>query len=560
MRKRLTVLTVVVLLGAASAAQANVTSVSVTGGSLMVVGSPGADTPTLQYLNPANGGSPGYTRIVDGGGVPVSVSAPCQKTAPAGQSAAANAVWCQDGGSAADLPSVTLSLGAGDDQPTLDECFTTATVDLAEGTNAYVVPNCAGGTLNFSSGSGPDTLTAPAATATNVTATLGGGDDSASGGGGNDTLDGGPGADYLVGGAGNDTLHGGADGDALLAGAGNDVLEGGDGDDSFDQSRGVSNDPGLGADDYRGGAGTDTVYLDAHPAGMIISLDDVANDGSPGESDNLHADLEDIRGTIKGDNYTGTAGPDRFDGAAGDDVIHGGDGADTLFGGADGDTVYGDAGDDAVYGDYGNDTVDGGSGKDNIFGDLADCSSAGCPAYNDTILARDGEADQIQCGAGADSAQVDLVDVVAQDGFQLCESVDRPALAVLPVPSPGGVLAGPSTPPAPIPASYKTRGMPSITKGAKITVTCPAACTFTARLGLSAAAAKQRGLGKKALTIGAAKGTLLKAGSRTVTINVTKKARAKLKKVKSLRTTLTVSIRGPIGKAVVRSKPLTVKG
>jgi hypothetical protein len=45
-----------------------------------------------------------------------------------------------------------------------------------------------------------------------------------------------------------------------------------------------------------------------------------------------------------------------------------------------------------------------------------------------------------------------------------------------------------------------------------------------------------------------------------VTVTLTEKVRAKLKEAKSVRTTLTVSIRGPSGKAVVRSRALTVKG
>ena len=41
---------------------------------------------------------------------------------------------------------------------------------------------------------------------------------------------------------------------------------------------------------------------------------------------------------------------------------------------------------------------------------------------NDQIRARDGVAEQVNCGIGADTAQVDAGDVVDPS----CESVDRP--------------------------------------------------------------------------------------------------------------------------------------
>lgn len=43
---------------------------------------------------------------------------------------------------------------------------------------------------------------------------------------------------------------------------------------------------------------------------------------------------------------------------------------------------------------------------------------------DDQIFARDGEADSVDCGGGADRAEVDAADVVAG-----CASVDRPATA-----------------------------------------------------------------------------------------------------------------------------------
>ena len=86
---------------------------------------------------------------------------------------------------------------------------------------------------------------------------------------GNDTLSGGAGNDTLSGGAGNDTLSGGAGDDTLYAGTGNDTLQGDAGDDimyfnktlEVSESTLASND--LAADKAEGGAGNDTIHINA---------------------------------------------------------------------------------------------------------------------------------------------------------------------------------------------------------------------------------------------------------------------------------------------------------
>lgn len=100
-----------------------------------------------------------------------------------------------------------------------------------------------------------------------------------------------------------------------------------------------------------------------------------------------------------------------------------------------------------LIGGAGNDLVDGGPGTDSLFGDFRDCNALGCPTGADRIVARDGEVDTISCGAGADQAQVDAVDVVSSDAFQTCESVDRAAAPAPPGPVDGG--GGKTTPASP---------------------------------------------------------------------------------------------------------------
>jgi hypothetical protein len=153
----------------------------------------------------------------------------------------------------------------------------------------------------------------------------------------------------LHGQPGNDWLQGNpsrADVDLMDGGPGNDLM-----------------DPGLN-DNVHGGPDVDTVRM-PYPGGEVITLDDVANDGRPGDHFNIGPDIENVIGGPDGDQITGSAAANTLDGAGGSDTLNGG-------------------------------------------------------AGNDTILARDGAADTVSCGDGADRAVVDVIDSVAPD----CETVE----------------------------------------------------------------------------------------------------------------------------------------
>ena len=89
-------------------------------------------------------------------------------------------------------------------------------------------------------------------------------------------------------------------------------------------------------------------------------------------------------------------------GGTGADTLQAGAGADEVSGGEGNDGLAGGPGDDILAGDQGVDGIDGGDGADRI-------------------AARDGEADSIVCGPGADAVDADGADVVAAD----CEQVTR---------------------------------------------------------------------------------------------------------------------------------------
>ncbi len=286
------------------------------------------------------------------------------------------------------------------------------------------------GGLRIDAGAGNDEILIELTTppAMRVTALGGDGDDVLKGYDGDSTLDGGTGNDQVSGGRGADIVLGG-EGDDLVVGDGYvtaspDVIDGG---------------PGL---DTSQGDWTDTTVSSATPP-VAVSLDGVADDGRAGEGDNVTG-LERIKmnsaatliagpgpvdfeipsnaGTVKV-KLVGSASPDRLKAAHGHDEVDGGGGDDDLEGG------------------YGNDTITGGAGRDTINADASGgCDFVVCnaPVGNDTILARDGEADSIDCGVGTDRAVVDAVDTLSN-----CETVESSGGT-----PPGGTPpGGGSTPP-----------------------------------------------------------------------------------------------------------------
>ena len=129
-------------------------------------------------------------------------------------------------------------------------------------------------------------------------------------------------------------------------------------------------------------------------------------------------------------------------------VLRGGPGADALAAGARADTLLGGDGRDRLAGAGGDDRLDGGSGDDALAGeDGADTLDAGLGrdlldggAGDDLLRGRDGQADDLRCGAGADRVEADTLDAVAAD----CEHVERAPIA--PPPEPGAAGADERSP------------------------------------------------------------------------------------------------------------------
>jgi hypothetical protein len=412
----------------------------------------------------------------------------------------------------------------------------------------------AGGAVRVELGDGDDrfTLGTSSRVSNPVTVSGGAGDDELKGDEVNPVatvLAGDEGADRLTGGRGDDELHGGPGADTLDGHAGRDRLFGGDGDDTLDGDR-FQQDA---ADLLDGGAGTDTAEgwthpeRDTHPP-VSVTLDGRPNDGRPGEGDDVRAierfsahvsgtwDLSDAAEVVNAWSNL-DEGPSQVLARGGDDRLTGGSHAETLDGGA---------GADRVEGGFGNDTLVGGPGPDQLFGDKtsSQCGlweSCALPVGNDVIDARDGEADTVDCGVGADRALVDAVDTVAAS----CEEVVRGGGAPMASPDPAATSAPARSEPRPRLAGSARR------RGGRVTV----AGRLTLPSGVAASAC---GGGKVSVVLATKAGRTLSRGtarlSRTCTYRVTVPTRGRRGLLK-----LTVRFAGTARLAAAPARTMNVR-
>lgn len=227
----------------------------------------------------------------------------------------------------------------------------------------------------------------------------------------------------------------------------------------------------------RGGAGHDLVSYRAADAGVVVDLaDGLANDGRPGDREDLASDFEVLLGSEFADTLFGTPTPDVIAGAGGRDVLAGGggddlfqsyagrDGADDYHGGPGRDTIdyFGrseplavsldNVANDGERGEGDNvrsnvENISGGSagdvldslgafsrlegrgGDDFLFGGFGPDTLIGGPGVDsldagdgeDVVDSRDGQLDTVDCGTGADTLMRDGSErrVVGCESFQV---------------------------------------------------------------------------------------------------------------------------------------------
>jgi Ca2+-binding RTX toxin-like protein len=221
------------------------------------------------------------------------------------------------------------------------------------------------------------------------------------------------------GGSGNDllrivqfqsgALYGDAGNDTLSPALGTWTLSGGSGDDQI-SSGCAGGCSGFGSLTVLGGAGRDRFSYAQRSGPVTVTLDDVANDGSGEQQDNIHADVEALVGGDAADSLTGSSADNDLEGGGGGggDVLDGAGGDDRLSVFGSSNRVQGGAGDDRIL-------TGGGSEVDrNTFAggpdhDVVDFSER-VAAVTVTL---DGAAND---GAGHDQVGTDVEDVVGTIG------------------------------------------------------------------------------------------------------------------------------------------------
>ena len=266
------------------------------------------------------------------------------------------------------------------------------------------------------------------------------------GGAGADRLNGGGGNDVILDGLGDDSANGGTGDDTFIVGAGANDFDGGEGSDTLDYSQffgaitfdlvnqtlsggaggndtissienaigtngsdtfidssasstlvgGAGNDAfiaGAGINTYDGGDGVDTADYSAFFGAINVNLADNTTTGGAAGNDTLIS-IENITGTNGSDTLIGNDEDNILNGGRGNDTVSGGGGNDVILDGSGNDSANGGAGDDTFIVGAGANDFDGGTGSDTVdysafFGainvNLADSTTTGGAAGNDTL-------------------------------------------------------------------------------------------------------------------------------------------------------------------------------
>jgi Ca2+-binding RTX toxin-like protein len=275
-----------------------------------------------------------------------------------------------------------------------------------DGRDTYFAGGAGDGTDTFVGGDGMDSANYLSRTA-DLTLTVAAVADDGETGEGDDIR-----ADDIVSGSGNDIIVGDDNANQLFGFNGDDDISGMGGDDTFVQGL-----PGDGVDTISGGDGVDHVmYVNRNSVQPVtVTLDDVADDGAPGEQDNIGSDNENVTGgqgndVLSGDEddnvLLGTGGIDELNGGGGDDTLDGGDGLDTYDGGT-GDDLFllqeAAPNSETVTGGEGSDTADYESTGGNVTITLDGAANDGVAGETDNLLVENATG-----GNGADSITGDV--------------------------------------------------------------------------------------------------------------------------------------------------------
>jgi hypothetical protein len=323
-----------------------------------------------------------------------------------------------------------------------------------------------------------------------------------------------------------------------------------------------------------GGDGIDR--LDFTPSNSVS-----VNLGAP-SSALAAANIENVTGSPGSDAITGDDLPNSEVGGAGNDTLKGMGGDDTLEGGAGVNTLRGGDGDDALTAGDEGDTLVGGLGIDTFNG------GAGA----DEIVALDGVADNITCGAGdnvtADLGANNVSDTItnpdacasirgsvpatppAQPAGTITTETTTPVIvvpaigspALVPVLAPGKANIADLTPPSASMRSFTRQRLKTVAvKGVPVRVSCQEACGISVALSVDRKTARRLKLDARSTPVVVATATAKRAAAGTTVLRAkfTKKARPALQRSKRAVTMTTqVLVSDASGNGTLLSRRVTL--
>jgi Ca2+-binding RTX toxin-like protein len=190
--------------------------------------------------------------------------------------------------------------------------------------------------------------------------------------------------EHVLGGSGHDRITGNPSANSLFGGAGDDIISGREGENRIDGGQGddlILGGPQRddvvsslldGSDRFIGAGGYDSINYGGRERPVTVTLDALANDGSPNEGDAVIS-VEKVVGGNRADYIAAaenSSTANSFSGGPGDDVLVGRGGRDDLSGGPGNDNVAGGAGIDALFSSPSRDGADvlrGGSETDTVY-------------------------------------------------------------------------------------------------------------------------------------------------------------------------------------------------
>ncbi len=135
----------------------------------------------------------------------------------------------------------------------------------------------------------------------------------------------------------------------------------------------------------------------------------------------------------------------------------------------------------------------------------------------------------------------------------------QPAPSAEPPPTPQPITTPAGATPGPRAFSFVAAATASRAKGVKAKVTCTGRCRVTATLSVGASVARNARLGRQATNIGTAHGTLPASGTKTVTVKLTRKARVRLARLKSVSATLRLAVTDAHGATSRKQKSVKLR-